>query len=105
MVKGKKQQQKKKTERTIVETGEKKKINFHLHIITYDSEEIKMSNFHHKKQNLKRSRHNTTKVCTRKHYILFKSLDSICNHNKLKTYLVKCYPPCDFENYMNNTSL
>lgn len=78
-----------------MKTGEEEKINFHLHFIRYDSEEIKMSNFHKK-----------NKVGSRKRYILFKSLDIICNHNKLKTYLVKCYPPpCDFENYMNNTSL
>lgn len=35
--------------RRIVKIGEEKKIYFHLHVIKYDSEEIMMARFHHKK--------------------------------------------------------
>lgn len=38
-----------KRRRRIAKWGEENKINFHLHIIRYDSEEIMMSKFHHKK--------------------------------------------------------
>lgn len=63
--------------------GKGKRLYFCLHVIRCNLEEITLSC-----PILK------SNVCRVKHYILFKFLDTVCNHNKLKTYLLKCNPLC-----------
>lgn len=63
--------------------GKEKRLCFSLHVIRCNLEEITLS--------CPLLKNNIYRI---KHYILFKFADIVCNHNKLKTYLLKCNPHC-----------